>query len=262
MNVALLQDFGNEPRNNILQFPCSLEEDGKRYATIAPILEHGKQIKSADPLKTLDEIDAVVLNLLHNGKWRDAMLCVLGFNIGARISDLLKYRVSDIEGRDSLIIKEQKTNHFREVRYNQAVQAMLALYREKCPQLTPDSFLFAGHSNNKVYCRSGESETALCITRQAANTIVKNAVASVGIAGQFSTHSLRQTYAYHVEALFARRQDMAQTLNAMQALQSVLRHSSITSTQHYSRFVHDAMLQAYDELNLGLGAILQFRKEG
>lgn len=256
-----------QKRVNIVKFPKTLVENGKRYNNQFQILKEKKEVHSADPIRNAADIDRIVLYLLRSQKWRDAMLFILGCNTAFRISDLLRYRVCDIVGLDnqerlSFVPQEKKTGHFRKIYYNQAIHAMMALYLKMDKSLQPSSFLFYNQSRNARWCRMDDgSEVYEAMTRQAADRVIKATMEQFDTPGHYSTHSWRQTFTYHFECMMFEDSENLNIPLTIQALQMILGHSSITSTFHYSNRAEEEIARLYNNMNLGLTAIKLFNAE-
>ena len=229
-----------QENNVVVKYPKTVIENGKRYNTQFRILHERKESQSADPIEDKADIDRIVLDFLMRQKWREAMLFVLGCNTAFRIGDLLCYRVSDVIGVNgeiklSFATDEQKTGHGRKVFYNTAIKEMMDLYLEKDSSLVASSFLFYNKSRGARLCRMDDgSEVLEAMSRQTAWKLIKSAVESLGIEGQYSAHTLRQTFSYQFEKMMFNDKEKIGIPLTVQALQMMLGHSATSSTMHYS----------------------------
>lgn len=135
------------------------------------------------PIRDREIINSMA-DYLNQQSERNAIMFLLGVNVGCRISDILKLRVKDLKGKDRLCIIEQKTGKPKyfpiPTKFNKTI---LQPYLEKCG--TPYKFIFASRENcNKP------------ITRQRAWQIIKEAGRKFGI-DDLGTHTLRKTFGYH-----------------------------------------------------------------
>ncbi len=135
------------------------------------------------PIRDRELINSIA-DYLNQKSERDAVLFLLGINVGCRISDILKLRVKDLRGKDRLCIIEQKTGKPKyfpiPVKFNKTI---LQPYLEDCGSSW--KYIFASQKNcNKP------------ITRQHAWRIIKKAGKQFGI-DNIGTHTLRKTFGYH-----------------------------------------------------------------
>ena len=100
------------------------------------------------PLKTKAQIERIKASLLHQEKYRDHCLFVLGINTAFRANELLKLTVgqlSDITAGDQLTVKQSKTNKYRHVPVNKTATSAIKLYfknDEHLQSLESDTFAF------------------------------------------------------------------------------------------------------------------------
>lgn len=251
----------NEPAQaaEVIKFPTK-----KRDRTELP------RNQTMQALESDEDIDNVILYCLEQGRWRDALLFVFGFNSGLRISDIISRCVDDVMQDGTFVtscrIVEQKKSNRDVVKpvtiyINQAVKEMLELYFKKAPNLTPHYYLFENYGRGAELVEKNGVMVRPNISRQTAWKIVKNTIAEVGISGRYGTHTLRKT---PVWSLIAKPQDEANTIvknqNGLQAAQLLLNHSSAQSTLHYVGVLEKQLELYYMNLNLGLDAIRKFKE--
>src|SRR5690606_6094442 len=73
------------------------------------------ELKDVQPIRSLDQIEDMKWSLK---KWcgeRDYMLFLVGINSGLRVGDLLKIKVSEIQGRQVVSLREGKTGKRRTI---------------------------------------------------------------------------------------------------------------------------------------------------
>jgi len=143
---------------------------------------------AVDPIRDEKHIKQIKRKLKKTSP-RDYLLFVLGINNGLRIGDLLKIKVSDVNGLEvgqTVSIIEQKTGKSNILMINKAVYEALSLYFDSVP-LSEDDYLFK--SRNKSV--NGGSKP---ITRETVAKMVKGWTKD--IQGNYSTHSLRKTWGY------------------------------------------------------------------
>ena len=205
---------------------------------------------SAEPIKSLDDIDAISTYLIENGRYRDNMLFIVGINFGLRVSDLRLLRFSNIINdnftfRDSFPVFETKTRNTRKRKKNryitiiQAVREAVTLYLENVDKyVSLSDYMFESESN-----RSAGMNTPL--TRQSVDRILKGFAKDLGLNIRMSTHTLRKTFCYH--QMVMSNNDTRKLL----LLQKMLNHSSPAQTLDYIGITGEEIEDAYRNLNLG-----------
>lgn len=203
---------------------------------------------SADPIKSIEDIDRISEYLISNGRYRDNMLFIVGINFGLRVSDLLTLRFGHLidenfQFRTTFPILEKKTRNTRKVKKNRyitindAVMDAVTLYLEHNPSKL-DDYLF----RDEVH-RNGRTNTPL--HRNMVERILKGIVADLDINVHASTHMLRKTFAYH--QMMASGNDPRKLL----LLQKMFGHSTAMQTLDYIGLTMEEMQEAYMGLNLG-----------
>ena len=140
---------------------------------------------------------------------RDFLLFFMGINVGLRISDFLKLKISDVKSKDYIEIKEQKTGKHKRFPIADSFKSVLEEYtRDK----NNDEWLFSS--------QRGDNNP---ITRIQAYRIINNACAKAGIKGKVGTHTLRKTFGYH---FYQEKKDVA-------LLQCLFNHSAPSITLRY-----------------------------
>lgn len=204
---------------------------------------------TAEPIKSLDDIDRITDYLTANGRWRDNMLFIVGINFGLRISDLRQLRFCDIINdnltfRDSFPVFEKKTRNTRKrkknryVTINAAVMDAVTAYLEHTPGISLSDYMFRAQSNNMV----GENRP---ISQQGVDLLLKGLARDLDLNVHISSHTLRKTFCYH--QLAASGNDGRKLL----LLQKMLGHASSAQTLDYIGITEEEIGAAYRELNLG-----------
>jgi len=170
-------------------------------------------------LKSKSQIEAMkkVLNS------RDKLLFTLGINMGLRISDLLKLKVSDVT--EDITITEKKTNKRRTITLNDSAKKAICDYIKG---LSPDQYLFKSRKGNEP------------IDRIQAYRILNDAAHKAGIKGNIGTHTLRKTFGY-----WSYKNGVDISL-----LQKVFNHSSPAITLSYIGITREDIADVYKGLNL------------
>src|SRR5690606_11730867 len=136
-------------------------------------------MNTAQPLRSKREINAV-RNALHG---RDRLFFDLAINTGLRVSDLLRLKVGDVRGKDSVTIREKKTGKAKQFRLNKAVKD--AVKTLVPADASDDDYLFKS--------RKGDNKP---ISRVQVFRRLNDAAKRAGLNRQLSPHSLRKTFGY------------------------------------------------------------------
>lgn len=203
---------------------------------------------TAEPIKSLKDIDRISNYLIGNGRYRDNMLFIVGINFGLRISDLLQLRFTQLISDDftfktTFPILEKKTRNTRKVqrnRYisiNKAVIEAVTLYLQH-NNCKLDDYLFRSESNR------GSNENKP-MSRMSADRILKEIGEVLHLENKMATHSLRKTFAYH--QMVMSNNDPRKLL----LLQKMFGHSTAAQTLEYIGITGEEIEEAYMKLNLG-----------
>jgi len=188
------------------------------------------QVQTVEPIRDKNKIEEMKV-YLKSQSLRDWALFVLGINSGLRISDLLKFNLSDVvdfngKVRDRISVKEKKTSKTKTFPFSSNVVDALTEYVDSLP--STQTVLFGSRKGDKA------------ITRQRAHEILSKAAKEVGIKEQISTHSCRKTMGYQA---YMAGVDVTR-------IQSILNHSSPKETLRYIGITRDELDNVYLELNL------------
>lgn len=187
-----------------------------------------------------EEIQSLAQSFYGEYKTRNRTLFLLGLNIGTRISELLALNVGDVwqYGKPIEILELRKAitkgKKTRQIPLNeQAKEVITELIQWKKAQgedLSPNAPLFASRNGNKR------------LTRFRVHQILKESFESSECAGKVSTHSLRKSFA---KAL------LMSGIN-LRAIQVLLGHTSLATTEKYLAVSPDELTQAVNSLGFAL----------
>ncbi len=155
---------------------------------------------------------------------RNRSLFMLGVSIGGRISELLALKVGDVwqNGKpvkdllfDRNIVKGSEVSRAVPVNTDgrQAIENLIAWHIELYGDVDPTRPPFPS--------RKGQGTKSM--TRIAAHNALKEAFEAAGLNGKLGTHSLRKSYA----------QRLYEQTNDIYAVQEMLGHKSVVTTQRY-----------------------------
>lgn len=149
---------------------------------------------------------------------------LFGIYSGLRISDILKFKVRDVKGKDTIRLREKKTGKEKRFPINGKLKKEIAKYIE-------------GKKDYDYLFPSRQRKNA-AISRQQAYNIIKEAGEHFGL-DNLGTHTLRKTFGYHM---------YKQTKDAI-TIQKILNHSSVETTLRYIGITQDTMDTAMKNLS-------------
>jgi len=183
-----------------------------------------------NPIKSEEKIDAMITKMVEDGKYREALLFVIGINSGLRISDILRLKWKDLKS-DYLITKEQKTGKTKRSPWNRAVKNFVNEYFDPTKH-DDEEFVFRSESNRakgKIW------------SRQYVWKVLNEYARAVGITEPIGTHTLRKTFGY---MLYKRG-------TPVEYIQKLLNHSSPQITLRYIGIEQQELDELVLSLNLG-----------
>ncbi len=160
---------------------------------------------------------------------RDRAMLEMVYSAGLRVSELVGLDWSDIDRREQLLRVRGKGRKERVVPFGDRALAALDAYQMSIPKLCPRRLC----DPQAVFlnCR-GQRLT----TRSVARLVDRYVVAS-GLSTKASPHALRHSFATHL-------------LNAgadLRAIQELLGHASLSTTQRYTHVNMDQLMRVYDK---------------
>ena len=159
------------------------------------------------------------------------LLLIVGFNTSLRISDIRRFRVRDLRGRDYAEIKAQKTG--KEARILINPHARKAINR-----------LLAGRSGDEYILQSKQRDAATHrrrpITRQRAYQIINEIAREAGVRDRIGCHTLRKTFGYHYYKM----------TSDVVSLQRILCHSSRRETLIYIGVIQEEIDESLMKFDL------------
>ena len=198
----------------------------------------GKSIK-VDPIRDKKQIKQIMENL--GGNPRNYALFVVGIHSGLRARDLLHLRFSDTFRPDSeggykvkkeMQVTEHKTKKVRHIPLGRkANKALKNLLPDNVTDVDMDSYIFSSRKGKK----HGKA-----LTVQRLHKLVNDWCEAVGVDGNFGTHTLRKTFAYHLLRQGAR----------IDLLMDILGHSSMAVTLRYAGITKEETSKAILQLKL------------
>ena len=157
--------------------------------------------------------------------WRDRAMLELLYGAGVRISELTGADVDDLDRVDRLVLVRGKGDRDRLVPYGDvAADAVDRWLVQGRPGLAPRSAA--------LFCNARGGR----LTRQGAWKIIRGHADRVGLADRVSPHTLRHSFATHLLDGGA----------DVRAVQELLGHASVTTTQIYTEVSRAALREVYE----------------
>jgi integrase len=170
--------------------------------TVEPIRDMNLVLDIADYLRVRNE--------------RDYVMFMFGIYSGLRISDILLFRVRDVRDKDSIWIREMKTNKEKRFAINNELKHII---RDYISDKKDYEYLFKS--------KKGKNSP---ISRQQAYNVINGAANTFGLES-IGTHTLRKTFGYH---------SYQQNKDAV-TLMKIFNHSDISVTLRYIGINQDTM---------------------
>jgi integrase len=191
-------------------------------------------MRTVQPIRDIKKIRAIKGNLRKRNP-RDFLLFTLGINTGLRISDILRLKVEDVkdqtgEIKEYLDLNEKKTKKQRLIYINSEVRNALEYYFDKTGIYHLDRYLFI----------SDKTKINKPISRIRAWQLIQIWCREVGIKGRIGTHTIRKTAGYQMRIAGV----------AIELIQEVLGHQSISMTKRYLGITDDEITKVLKNFNL------------
>lgn len=187
--------------------------------------------KEVEPIKSTRDISKIKQYLYGKENKRDYCIFVVGINVGLRAGDLLSLKIKDVtDGNiifDTVTIKEQKTGKTRNFALNKNAKEAIQIYINSLAEYDFEDYLFKSRKGGHLGVRP-------------LHHIIKTLTKDLGIKGNFGTHTLRKTMAYH------------RYINnvPLETLQKLLNHSSSAITLRYIGITQKVIIDCYNAVNL------------
>lgn len=176
--------------------------------------------------------------------YRDWFLFVVGINVGLRVSDLTQLKWDNIFESDMKTFvngrnkEEQKTGKMKLICPNEYMKKVVKEYlyfSDVKPKANEYVFLSGRKNKNGEYT---------VITDATIEKMIKEVTTFCGIKGNYNTHSLRKTYAYHKYMMYVNNGDPL----ALVKVQKDLNHRNSSDTARYLGITRDEQIKSSMEL--------------
>lgn len=193
--------------------------------------------QEVEPLKNIKDINKIKTYFRGKEDKRDYTIFVVGINIGLRASDLLQLKLEDVLNldwsiKDSVMIQEQKTKKIKEFKLNKSCKEALEYYIKDLNSVDMEDYLFPSRKGGHLTVKS-------------LHKIIKSITRELNIKGNYGTHTLRKTFAYHIYI-----NNIQDNPTILHTLQKILNHSTPAMTLRYIGITKEVINDVYDGLNL------------
>lgn len=285
-NAEVVMMHAQEQQSNVVQGPWkkqtrkqiakSMIASGMPPADVYTQFE--RESKSTKNFDSSDEVDIFVSFFLKRHRYRDALMVIIGCNMGLRISDIIMLRWKDIE-RDVYKTVMKKTGEPIVLPVNQAVKEAAALYKLCMKrEYDPEGYIFVSEGPRTGYVPphrrikgqklgdGDQTDVIQPLRTESASRIITKAAKEAGLWREdrkISTHAFRKTAQ---NAPFGGvdgvklSDEIQRYVSGAQLAQMMAGHKSMATTVNH--YLSDKLvIKALSELNLGLNAIRKFKNE-
>lgn len=187
----------------------------------------GRKLPEVLDIEEIDQLIAAVDLSKNEGHRNRAMLETL-YSCGLRVSELVNLKFSDLFFEEGFIRVIGKGNKERLVPVSPSVEHEIGIYQQ---HIRRHQHIQPGNENIVFLNRRGAK-----LTRVMVFTIIKNLAHEIGLQKVISPHTFRHSFATHLLEGGAN----------LRAIQEMLGHESITTTEIYThldqRFMREAIL--------------------
>jgi integrase/recombinase XerC len=197
--------------------------DGKIEINPASIIEMRGREKNLPSFLSVEEIFSLLDSEELKESKRDRAILEFLYDTGLRISELLSLKLRDIDFKNRVLLVRGKRGKERMVPVGEKGIKAVKEYIDERQNNAPESPLFCGRNGKPLSDRS-------------VRRLIKKYSILCGIPKRVTPHTLRHTYATHLLEGGA----------DIRAIQELLGHSTIASTQQYLHSSVGRLMEVYD----------------
>jgi integrase/recombinase XerC len=209
-----------------------LAQAGKVEQNPAALVATPKQAKKLPRVPTIEEMNSVLdggMPAVASLPQRDALIFELLYGCGIRNSELVGINLDDIHlSAESLLIRG-KGKKERYVPFGESVKAALLAYGPVRRQILADHK--KGTPGLLINQRGGR------LTTRSVGRIIKKIAIAKGLSPDVHPHTLRHAFGTH----------MLEEGADLRAIQEMLGHERLSTTQRYTQLSMKHVLQVYDQ---------------
>jgi|SRR3989339_992103 len=209
---------------------CFLEGSDLNRLLEAPLTSQDTRYKIQDTKKTGDDLI----------KYRDKSILELLFSTGLRVSELAKLKKDNVNLKKEEFTVMGKGRKSRVVFLSEQARYWLQKYLEK--RTDPNPYLFISHDKRTLRPRSGQAKKQnedQSLTPRSIQRLVQKYARAAGITKPITPHTLRHSFAT----------DLLQNGADIRSVQTMLGHSSITTTQIYTHITDKELKNVYNKFH-------------
>lgn len=210
-----------------------LIREGTLQANPAKLVSTPKIPKTLPSVPTAEETNQLIDQVENAGDaLRDRLIFELLYGCGLRVSELEGLNLADFDFGERWVRVRGKGRKERQVPYGKGVSDVLARYLEE-----RRNYFQAGEPHNDAFLLHRWRDRPARLTDRSIRRIVKKyAVAFTGDPSMHP-HTLRHAFATHLLGTGA----------DLRAIQELLGHASLSTTQKYTQLSLERLMQVYDE---------------
>jgi integrase/recombinase XerC len=208
-----------------------LAQEGSVGQNPAALVSTPKLPKKLPRVPTVEEMNSVLdgdMPEIATFPERDRLMFELLYGCGIRNSEMVDINIHDIRQSDEVILVRGKGKKERYVPFGDAIKAALAEYLPKRQQALAERKKLAGKL--LINMRGGS------LTTRSVGRIIKKLAVAKGLSPDVHPHTLRHAFGTH----------MLEEGADLRAIQEMLGHERLSTTQRYTQLSMKHVLQVYD----------------
>ena len=183
-----------------------------------------------EPIRNLEDLNKI-LAYFKESNFMYYTIFIMGIHTGLRVSDILGLNIPDVEGKDTVTVREKKTGKLKKFPLKEIVKSTLNEYletfrSERYSLIKGCEPLFVGKKHKRV-------------ERSVVYKKINEACKKCRIDINVGTHTMRKTFGYHHYKQF---RDVA-------LLQTIFNHSAPSITLRYIGITQEEINKSYDEFS-------------
>lgn len=208
-----------------------LAQEGSVSQNPAALVSTPKLPKKLPRVPTVEEMNSVLdgdMPEIATFPERDRLMFELLYGCGIRNSEMVDINIHDIRQSDEVILVRGKGKKERYVPFGDAIKAALAEYLPKRQQALAERKKLVGKL--LINMRGGS------LTTRSVGRIIKKLAVAKGLSPDVHPHTLRHAFGTH----------MLEEGADLRAIQEMLGHERLSTTQRYTQLSMKHVLQVYD----------------
>jgi integrase/recombinase XerC len=211
-----------------------LSREGRVGQNPAALVSTPRLPKKLPRVPTIEEMNAVFeknSSGVSSSPQRDGLILELLYGCGIRNSELVGIDVDDVRFSNDLILVRGKGRKQRLVPFGDGVRAALEAYLPVREKLLAEKKKPAANCALLLNGRGGR------LTTRSVGRIVKSMAVAAGLSPEVHPHTLRHAFGTH----------MLEEGADLRAIQELLGHERLSTTQRYTQLSVKQMMRVYDE---------------